>query len=145
VWRAHIGGQDEKSVFALDVKGRDHDRQFPLVMDLVGKRLSHEPEWLDVREVRPTDPRPPKYNMRDHGGELFPFADRDPGRDCRDRSLNGRKKAAHMDVELVLGSNDGGVDDECDRVAIWRAPSGVGEKGSRAPCGVEIVRRRGRP
>ena len=82
--------------------------------------------------------------MRDHGAKPFPLPDRDLGRDCRDRPLNGRKKAAHMDVELILGSNDGGVDDERNRLTIWRTPSGVGEKESRPPRGVEIIRRTGR-
>jgi hypothetical protein len=49
-----------------------------------------------------------------------------------------------MDVELVLDSINGGVDDERHRVAIWWTPFGVGKKRSRAPRGVEIVRRVGR-
>ena len=67
-----------------------------------------------------------------------PIRDLDPGRGCCDGPLNGWKKATNVDVELVLGSFDGGVDDERHRVAIWRTPSGVGKKRSGAPCSVEI-------
>ena len=49
-----------------------------------------------------------------------------------------------MDVELILGPDDGGVDDEGDRVALRRLPVRALEERSRAPCGVEIVRRLGR-
>jgi len=78
--------------------------------------------------------------MLDDRGELRPPRDLDPGRGCRDSPLNGWKKATNVDVELVLGSFSGGVDDERHRVAIRRTPSGVGKKRSGAPCSVEIRR-----
>ena len=46
-----------------------------------------------------------------------------------------------MDVELVLGPDDGGVGDECDLVASRRPLVRAFEERSRAPSGVEIVRR----
>ena len=77
MWRAQIGGQDQKSIFALDTYGGDHDCQITLVTNLVCKRLGHEPERLDIRQVRPADPHPPEHDMRDDGGELLPIPDGD--------------------------------------------------------------------
>jgi hypothetical protein len=47
-------------------------------------------------------------------------------------------------MELILGPNECGVDDERDLVAIRPASAGAFERGSRSPRGVEIVWRVGR-
>ena len=116
-------------------------RQFRSVPDLVGKRLCGQPEGLDVRQIGATDARPPEHQVADDGGELLPLPDWDLWRGRRERAFHGRKKAAHVDVKLVLGSNDGGIDDESDFVPIRPTPAGAFEKGPRAPCGSELVRR----
>ena len=46
-----------------------------------------------------------------------------------------------MDVKLILGPDDGGVDDEADRVALRRLTIRALEERSRTPRRVEIVRR----
>ncbi len=46
-----------------------------------------------------------------------------------------------MNVELILRPLDGGVDDESDRVALRNPSARAPEERSRAPCGVEIIRR----
>ncbi len=139
--RAGVGGEDQEPVFARDANAGDHGRQFRSVPDLVGKRLCGQPEGLDVRQIGATDARPPEHQVADDGGELLPLPDRDLWRGRRERAFHGRKKAAHVDVKLVLGSNDGGIDDESDFVPIRPTPAGAFEKGPRAPCGSELVRR----
>ena len=44
-----------------------------------------------------------------------------------------------MDVELVLGSIDGGVYDQRHRVAVRQPPSAADKQRPRAPGGIEIV------
>ncbi len=46
-----------------------------------------------------------------------------------------------MDMKLILGPDDGGVDDEADRVALRRLAIRALEERSRAPRRVQIVRR----
>lgn len=86
----------------------------------------------------------PERLMGNHGADRRPFADRDLRRSRRERAPGGREEAAHVDVELILGPDDGGVDDERDRITCRGPSARTLEERSRAPRGVEIVRRLGR-
>jgi hypothetical protein len=77
--------------------------------------------------------------------DLRPFAHRDLRRDGRERAARIRKEAGHVDVELVLSPDNCGVDEQRDRVALRRLTVLVLEERARAPRGVEIIRRLGRP
>jgi hypothetical protein len=58
--------------------------------------------------------------MGSQGGDLHPFSNRDVRRGRREHALGRPFEAAYVDVKLVLGPDDGGVDNECDVVALRR-------------------------
>ena len=82
--------------------------------------------------------------MGDDRPDLRPFAHRDLRRSGRERAAGVGNEAAHVDVELVLSPDDGGVHEERDRVALGRLTVRILEECARAPGGVEIIRRLGR-
>ena len=60
--------------------------------------------------------------MGNHGADLHPFANRDFRRRCCAHATGGRFETAHVDMELVLGPDGGGVGDKRDLV-VFPCPS----------------------
>ena len=76
--------------------------------------------------------------MGSQAADPRPLSDRRLGRGRRERAAEGRREATHVDVELVLAPNEGGVGDERDLVALRRPSTRALEERSRAPGGFEI-------
>jgi hypothetical protein len=144
VRRPGVRSKDQELIVAVDAHPGDRDRQVARAFRLGPELLGREPKRIDARKAGSRDAIGPEHRMGDDRPDLRPFAHRDLRRSRRERAAGLRNEAAHMDVELVLGSHNCGVHEKRDRVVLGDASARIFEERARAPRGVEITRRFGR-